>query len=37
MTKAVLDGFPHDAPKASEDTKVLQSESIAPGKATHSK
>lgn len=33
----VLDGFPHDAPKASEDTVMLQNKSIAPGKATHSK
>lgn len=33
----VLDGLPHGAPKASEGTMVLQSKSIAPGKATHSK
>lgn len=37
IAMTVLDGFPHDAPKASEDTMVLQSKSIAPRKATHSK
>jgi len=32
----VLDGFPHDAPQASENPTVLQSKSTVAREATHS-